>query len=234
MDTISVPLLASELGVSLPRVHRCIDRLGLAPGRHAGSHVRLSRAGASEVERVLGRARSLPALSRDETLVLAALGRSPFGLVSARSVGRAAGVSPTTAGRALQQLIVSGYVEQKVRRVVEGKVKDLSAYEVRWSTPQWRAAAGALGSVTLPDRTAQRVPPTLPQRFSHLFWDAPHPNRIALEDRGVGIAHRILTGDDASALSWMVRVIPKKTLRRAAGIRGTDARTKALAENLAR
>jgi hypothetical protein len=53
----------------------------------------------------LGIAPAITGLRREDVLVLAALGRRPLGLGSARAVARAAGVSPTTAGRSLNRLV---------------------------------------------------------------------------------------------------------------------------------
>ncbi len=234
MDTLTPPRLASELGVSSPRVHRAIHRLGLDPQCSSGGHTRLSANEATAIERMLGRAKPLNGMSRDETLVLAALSRRPFGVASVRATARAAGVAPTTAAKAVRFLEAAGYVERVQRRVTEGRVSDIEVIEVRWDSPEWRAAAPLLAAVILPESSPVAMPRWLPARFAHLFWDVPHPTRIDLEESGVMVAHRILTSADPAALSWAATVFSPSILRRAASIRGTDPRTRSMARNLAR
>ena len=115
-------------------------------------------------------------------LVLVALGRRPFGLRSARAVARAAGVSPTTAGRSLRRLVEQGYVAQETVRVAEGEVRDVTVWTVRWDGAAWLRIAETIGDAVLPASTAEPPRQTgdgLPRRLAHLFWnedlDSPGP-----------------------------------------------------------
>ncbi len=234
MDTMTTGQVAARLGTSVPRVHRAVKRLGLRPARSPGGHLKL---GATDVRRLttaLGWVPEIADLNREGTLALAALGRRPFGLTSARAVARAAGISPTAASGALQHLEASGYVEQVFRQVVEGHVRTISVWQVRWTSAVWRAAAPELAPVVLPETNRDApIPRHLPNRFSHLFWDVPTPTKIDLEASGPTVAHRVLTSNDPQAIAWAASALRPADLRSGAQFRGTDSRTRALAENLA-
>jgi len=185
--------------------------------------------------KTLGRVPRIEGLSREEVLVLAALGRRPFGLVSARAVARAAGISPTSAAKALQHLQSLEYIKKESLEAVEGRVKTISVWQVRWASPAWLAIAPELASVVFPQPLGKTSPSeNVPPRLSHLFWDVPRPAAINLSESGPSVASRLLTSNDPQALAWAARALRPSDLRRAAQFRGVDEMTRALAHNLAK
>src|SRR5690606_17040874 len=101
MDT-TAPDLARALGISLPAVHRALDDLGV-PRTGRG---RARRIPDGTLEQLLASRGSTPqqGIPASELRVLAALSRAPLGLPSARGVASRAGLSPTSASRALRAL----------------------------------------------------------------------------------------------------------------------------------
>ena len=73
----------------------------------------------------LGVLTAAPGLSRVETQVLAALARAPRGLLSARSVARRAGVSPTAATHALSALEERGLVRREREIAALGHAREI-------------------------------------------------------------------------------------------------------------
>lgn len=177
-------------------------------------------------------------LGRTDVFVLAALSRRPFGLRSAQAVARAAGPSPTDAGRALQRLEQAGYVEQAEVRVVEGTVRDVRVWRVRRQSRAWLAVAPNVRQVELPTR-ARPWPPCLtdqpvrvPPRLGHLLWDQDLA-RLDTARYGVLIANRVLRSEDPEGLAWVAATIPPSDLRSAGRSRGLDRRRARLATLLA-
>ena len=112
-----------------------------------------------QLRRRWGFAPAIAGLTREDVLVLAALGRRPLGLRSARAVARAARVSPTIAGRSLRRLAAQAYVARLTVRVAEGAAKDVAVWVVRWTERPWQQVAGTIGQATLP---AEPTPPAGP------------------------------------------------------------------------
>lgn len=225
--------VARELRTSVPRVHRSVKALGLAPERTAGGHLRLTPSEVRALRQALGIRPSIAGLTWQDTLVLAVLSRHPLGLVSARAVALRAGISPTTAARALRRLSQAGYIEQVERDVAEGHVRRISLWQVRYSSPRWLEVAAEVGEVDLPEVPRVQPAETLPRRLAHLFWSMPPPRAIRLEENAATIAYRILVSHDPEALSWAATHLPPSALRRAARFRNVDPRSAALAQNLA-
>lgn len=206
----------------------------MRPDRTPGSHVRLD---AGDLERLTAELNSFPAveeLSHEDVRALAALSRRPFGLTSARALARAARISPTAAGASLRRLVAAGYVEQVTHRVVEGRVRDVSTWQVRWTSPRWSEVAPTIARVVLPVLPPGRPARHLPRRFAHLFWDVPHPDRVDVRRLGPTVAYRMLTSNDPQALAWAASALSRSDLRKAMRRRGMDDRTRAMAENLLR
>src|SRR6266542_4967098 len=183
----------------------CIARPAPARSRYtsdAHGRLRFGAEAVDELRRRWGAVRRVPGLSRETAMVLAALSRRPLGLDSARAAARAAGVRPTTAARALRELAARGYVEQRVEQVVEGRVRDVTVWSVRWGSPEWLAVASDIGRCVLP--TARRIarPRRVPRRLGHLFWNVDLAE-LDVERDGRFIADRILRHDDPQALAWM-------------------------------
>ena len=235
MDRKTTGEVARELGTSVPRVHRAVDRLGLRPSKSPGGHLRLDATEVRQLTKLLGRVPAVEGFDREETLVLTALGRRPFGLASARAAARAAGVSPTAATKALGNLASLGYVEQVSRQAIEGRVRTISVWKVCWASSAWLTVAPNLAGVAFPE-SERRLPVAthVPRRLSHLFWDVPNPMAIDLRKRGPTVANRMLTSNDPQALAWAATALRPSDLRRGALFRGVDARTRAMAENLVR
>lgn len=194
----------------------------------------LTRSDVQRLTRALGRVPQVEGLSREEILALAALGRRPLGLASARAVARAAGISPVSAAKAMEHLSSLGYLEKESRQLIEGRVKTLSLWQVRWTSPAWLRVAPALASVVFPEPVNKSARPShLPRRLSHLFWDVPRPTAIDLRKSGPTVASRLLMSNDPQALAWAAQALRPSDLREGARMRGVDNRTRALAENLA-
>jgi MarR family len=230
--TLTSSQVARELGTTVPRVLRAVRRGEVTPMRR-GNRVLFDAEAVGRLRRRWGFAPVIPGLTREDILVLAALGRRPFGLRSARSVARAAGVSPTTAGSSLRRLAAQGYVERKTVRVAEGEARDVAVWVVRWSGPSWLRVAGTVGRATLP---AQATPPAgdgrVRGRLGHLFWNED------LEDLDMGrhaslVADRILRSEDPEAHAWMARRVPSQAILEATRTRNLDPRRARLGRLLA-
>jgi len=236
MDGISPGALANELGTSVPRVHRAIQKLGLAPQRTPGGHLRIPYDDAQEIRRCLGAVSLVNRLSRQQLLVLTALSRRPFGLRSERAVARASGVSPTAAGAALGRLEELGYISHRPHLVIEGSVHSVMEWEVAFASPAWRGVAPAVRKVELPQARRQtKQPRGLPRRLSHLFWDVPHPERIDWSRHGgATVALRLLASNDPRAHAWAAAELSPWALDNAGLFRGVPPEIVAFAHNLAR
>jgi len=234
MDGFLVGELSALLGVPPQRLYRAAKEEGLAkvPGRRlrlpAGTAARWLRRWGSVPEAVRS-----TGLTREEAFVLAALSRSPLGLRSARSVARRASVTPTTAVKALASLERRGLVEERVERIVEGRVTETAVWRLNWRSPEWRRIAKATGSVVLPQPHAHpRLQRSVPSRFAHLFWNE-DTSHLDVERDGVTIAERILSSTDAEAIAWAARTIPAPCLRRVNSLRNISPEVAALADALA-
>lgn len=173
--------------------------------------------------------------------VAAALSRRPFGLRSARAVARLAGLSPTTAGRALRRLQRAGIVHQRADQVAEGNVREVRVWTIDWRSPTWHAIAGEVGKLSVAtvaeESTAgatstRRVARRIPARLAHLFWNAD----LATVDptaHGAYVATRILRSDDCQALGWLARSLAPEHIRLATTGRGLERRRVVLGHLLA-
>lgn len=165
--------------------------------------------------------------------MLAALARAPLGLRSGRAVARAAGVSPTAAIRALRDLADLGLAELHSETVAEGAARNAEIAYLNLAHERWPALAPQLARVQPPQPAQPRVvPPGIPSRLRHLFWNAPVGDIVPAE-HGAYIARRVLLEGDTQALAWAAAVLDADAWRTAAGGRGIDPQHRALAENLA-
>jgi len=191
---------------------------------------------AEQVEELRARLGVTPAvdgLSRAETLVAAALGRSPLGLVSQRALARRAGVSPTTAARALRGLREKGLVTMQERSLPGRRAHRTRAICANYASPEWSRVAGSLALVRRPERAtpvnrATRVPPSL----DHLFWDTSDSQKDVRQAGGY-IARRLLQMEDPEGLAWGAENLSKADWKHAAATRGIAPEARALALNLA-
>lgn len=189
---------------------------------------------AADVKRLsaaLGTSPAVEGLSRQEVWVLAALARRPFGLASARAVARAAGISPTAAGRSLARLRDIDLVEQQTERVAAGTARDVNVWRVRRDSPNWHRVAPAVVRAEPPVMT---LAPSgrVPDRLAHLFWNE-DVRTLDTHRHGRLIASRVLRSGDTQALSWMVTAVDRADIAWAARGRGLDRRYARLAEALA-
>lgn len=233
MDTLSAGEVARRLDTSVPRVQRAIGRLGLDVARRPGGRVRLSERQLEELRVELGVVPRVDGLSRVETRVLAALARSPRGLVSVRAVARRAGVSPTAAGAAVRSLSGRGLVRTQQEWVASGRARELELIRAEVTAADWPQLAPQLAAVRLPAGPAAPRPTRLPARLSHLFWNA-DPSRIDVRRQGGYLAERLLSTQDLDGLAWGSRALTRADWEQAARNRGLSARERALAHNLAR
>jgi hypothetical protein len=243
MDTEAPSLLTSgqvarELSTTVPRVLRAVRR-GEVQTVRRGNRFLFDAAAVRELRRRWGVVPAVDGLTREDVLVLAALGRRPFGLGSARAVARAAGVSPTTAGRALRRLVEQGYVTRDRVRVAEGEARDAAVWIVRWAGPPWLRVAETVGQAVLPseepaapsDRT-RHTRGGLPPRLAHLFWNE-DPQALDLDRHASLVADRILRSEDPEAHAWMLRRLPPRAILKATGTRNLEPRRAHLGRLLA-
>lgn len=175
----------------------------------------------------------MPGFSAADLRVLAALARRPFGLRSGRAVARQAGLSPTTASRALLHLAERGIVTHDTEQVAEGSVRDSGIWKIRWRSKSWVDLAATVGTVELPASPgAPRHTSQVPSRLAHVFWNE-DVRALDIDRHGVLIADRILRSDDPEALAWMASVLPAEAIRRATASRALDRRRARLGSVLA-
>ena len=233
MDTILTTGQVSErLGTTRSRVHRAVARGVVRPEVTDGGHLRFGAADVAILERRLGFAPAVAGLSREQVLAAAALLGRPFGLCSARAVARAAGISPTTASRALRRLEQMALVRRRRRRVVLGAPTDIDSWEINVRNRRWARLAPKLADVVFPEASGPverdaRVPVWL----RHLFWNA-DVHQLDLNRDAAYIAGRILASDDAQAHAWAAATLPADAFLHAARMRSVPARRAALARNL--
>ncbi len=224
---MQAPAIAAALGVSLPTVHRLLDREGVPrPGRGRSRIVPI------EVFERIKRSRgatpflSIPAV---EGRILAALLRAPLGLASARRVAEVASVSPTSASVHLRALRDAGLVTRHRRRVAEGKAVDKDEWRLDTTSTRWHELAPAVRRIQLPERPDAAVD-ALPDWLAHHFWNS-DPKKLTMHDNGSYIARRLLSSGDAAATQWALKNANQSQLLDAIAGRGADSRTKTLVRN---
>ncbi|MGH8905092.1 MAG: MarR family transcriptional regulator [Egibacteraceae bacterium] len=224
--------VARLLGTTVPRVHRAVRAGSVACSVDPRGRLRFDADAVESLRQQWGYAPTIQGLSREQVFVFAALSRRPFGLSSARAVARAAGVSPTTAGRALRVLAASGCIERRTQRVAQGRARDVDVWTVRWGSAPWRAVASEVGRCVLPTPSGQPRERRVPKRLGHLFWNVDLDQLDTARD-GWFIANRVLRSDDAQAIAWMAANVAPADIDQAARGRGLDPRRAALGHVLA-
>lgn len=235
---MSAPALARRLGVSLPRAHRLLDAEGVAPAAGHGHKRQVDPEVAARLVKGIGSVpQRVTGLDRVDMLVLAAVSRAGLGLESARAVARAAGVSPTTAGKSLIRLERRGLIEQRPRRIVQGNPRTANLWLVNLLGSAWTPEiAEVVSQVKLPEPQPGRpskCPRRVPTRFAHLFWNTDLARVDTVKDSDF-IAARMMAADDPDAWVWARSNLPMDSLRNAASLRGVTPRRRALIENLVR
>lgn len=229
MDTISAAGLARELGTSVPRVTRALERLGI-DARLPNGRFALGAADAERLRSELGATPTIAGLTRPETMALAALRSAPFGLVSARAVARRSGLSPTAATRALEGLLGEDLVTQSSEVIAAGRARPACIWRANVTNDRWAELDPALAKVVPPAQPrpkSRRVPPHL----RHLFWNTAE-SQLELDRAGAYIARRLLRTMDLQGLAWGARALAPEDWRQAAGARGLDPKARRLARNL--
>jgi DNA-binding MarR family transcriptional regulator len=230
MDTISAAALARELGTSVPRVTRALERLEI-DARLPNGRFAIGKPDAERLRAELGKAPKVAGLTRPETKALAALRRAPLGLVSTRAVARRSGLSPTAASRALDSLRDKGLAMQKSEVIAAGRARPARVWYANVTSPRWRKLDPYLDRVVPPAQSLP-APGRVPERLRHLFWNTAE-SQLEVDRAGAYIARRLLRTMDLQGLAWGARVLPAQAWRRAAGARGLDPSTRQLACNLA-
>lgn len=234
MDTVlATGRVADRLGTTRSRVHRAVAQGVVRPEATSGGHLRFTASEIALLERRLGFAPAIAGLRREQVLVAAALLGRPLGLRSARAVARAAGISPTTASRALRHLEQKEMVRRRRRRVMLGAPTDVEVWEVDVRNRRWARLGPLLADTVFPEAVEPvagegRVPIWL----RHLFWNA-DVHLLDVQRDAAYIAGRILASDDAQAHAWAAATLPAEAFLHAARMRGVPGRRAALARNVA-
>ncbi len=225
--------LADELGTSPPRVTRAARRLGIATGSRGVS----SAFTAEQVARLrgaLGVDAPVDGLTSIQARALAALARAPRGLPSTRALARRAGVSPTSAGRAVKALERQRLVRREERFLPGRRARRTELLYADLTSPRWSSIAPRLAWVRPPADDALPAPDRrVPPRLLHLFWNTA-PSQLDVEKAGAYIARRLISTGDVDGLAWGSLHLSAFDWRDAAEARGLDDATRALARNMAR
>jgi DNA-binding MarR family transcriptional regulator len=230
MDTYSAARVARLLGTSTPRVVRAVERLGL-DARAPNGRLALTRPMVERLRDELGVTARVPGLSTPEVQVLAALRRAPLGLSSARVVARQAGISPSTASKALRALEREGLVRREATVIAAGRARPVQLLHANRRSKRWSELAPALASVR--PASHRRAPDrSVPPRLRHLFWNTT-PSQLNVDSAGPYIARRLLNTMDFDGLAWGADNLRPSDWEQAARGRGLDASVRALAHNLA-
>lgn len=232
MDTYSASAVARMLGTSTPRVLRAIRRLGMAVSTSPSGAYTITATQLDTLRAELGD--PIPVgLTRVQARVLAALARSPRGLASIRSVARRAGVSPTAAGRALQDLTQSKFARAEQQTLALGRATPVLIYSAVVVHPRWHELAPTLAKVSLSPLLQQVPAQTVPYYLRHLFWNTAK-SQLDVTTSAPYIAKRLLSTGDLDGLAWGATHLPPQAWEHAARSRGVSPRDRALARNLAR
>jgi len=144
-------------------------------------------------------------LSTEETQVLIALSRHPFGLISLEECAKAARVSPFSAQHAVAKLILIKLVEYKKVRLFDGSVQYRDVISVIWHSPAWQEIRSHLATAVLPPPgQPPQIPEKIPPRLGTTFWSGDWRN-LDIQAHPTFVAYRILTDgiNDPEALAFL-------------------------------
>ena len=225
---------ARRLGTSVPRVKRAVERLGLAVEARPGGRVQISRRQFKRLRKELGVRQTLIDLSPSEVAVLSTLAHSPLGLASSRTVARRAGISPTSAIKALKRLEQRRLAQREWTWVAAGRAREQEMIRANYGSPQWASLAPRLAKFEPP--AARRHQPRdrspVPPRLRHLFWNTAASQLDPVQAGGY-IARRLIQTGDLEGLAWGAANLRPDDWRHAAQTRGLDKSQRALAMNMA-
>lgn len=175
-----------------------------------------------------------PALSDftpHEVRVLAAFARHPLGFRSLRAVARAARISPSTAGAAVESLIRHGLVQAFTETVAEGSARDLTVYRLLPSS-EWSRIAPVVSQTVPPiSEHESSLASKVPARLWHHFWNV-EPSRLRLPEDEQFVARRLLLSQDPIAWAWAAQNLSAAAIASTRHTRGVDGPTRAMIENL--
>jgi transposase len=223
----TITTVAQELGTSVHRVSRAVERLGIKlsepknPGR--GRPVRVIEERDVEFLRAdLGVTPWFSGFAREELFVLAALDADKRGFESIRSLAEAAGISPTTAGRVVRRLEDRGLVSRRQGFArMNGRVKDATLFTANHSEATWRDVESLLAATRPPSPAPGLKPSIVPRRFWHLFWNA-KPAALRVNTNADFIAARLLLSNDQRAVAWAATHLPATSIEKTADVRGVS------------
>jgi hypothetical protein len=230
MDTISGAALARDLGTSVPRISRAVERLGI-DARQPNGRLALTPSQAGQLRRALGATPRLEGFTRPEIRVLAALRSAPFGLVSARAVARRSGLSPTAAARALRALRHRGLATETREVIAAGRARTAGIWRANVTHPSWSALDPALARVEPPERGPE-AGDRVPAHLRHLFWNTAD-SQLDVTRAGPYIARRLLRTMDLQGLAWGAQALSPDDWLQGTRARGLDPAVRQLARNLA-
>lgn len=237
MDT-TISEAAASLGTSVPRVTRAIESLGIVPRqRAAGGRRRPARTLSPDqldcLRRRLGSTRPSERFTREELFILSAMNLSPFGFRSIRAAAAAAGVSATTASRALARLVAAGLVSATTQKVLDsGRVTDRVVYEANRDGEAWRRSFVEIMATRPPEPATPPPPKMVPRRFWHFFWNVT-PSTLSVSENADFIASRMLLSRDPKAVAWAALNLPVSSIRRTACLRHVSEHDRQWLVNLA-
>jgi len=223
--------VARELGTSVPRVVRAVDRLRI-DARRSNGRIFLTGDQIAQLRNELGASVNVPGLTPTQVSVLAALRDAPLGLTSIRAVARRAGLSPTAASRAVEALQGAGLVRREPATIAAGFARPVELLQLNRRTRRWTQIASLLATVRLPLHGDSARDKRVPQSLRHLFWNTAEA-QLELQHGGPYIARRLLRTMDLEGLSWGATNLRAADWLQAAKARGLEAQVRALARNLA-
>ena len=234
MDGISAASVAKELGTSIPRVIRAVERLNMSNARAPNGRLELSEAQKHRLRKHLGVTPRVAGLTEGEVKALAALSRAPLGLVSARALATRAGISPTTASRALRSLREKDLVRREKRTIAAGRAREVEIWQANVLRSDWPGLAAALSTLEPAEHgVPARRDRCVPARLRHLFWDSSSSSSLEVGASGPFIALRLLRLRDPEGLAWGIANLHPLDWRHAAKARGLSPSIRTLAKNLA-
>ena len=234
MDRYTPSQVARRLGVSRRRLTSAAARDGIGVVTN-GRRLFVD----SDVSRLRDRLGTSPmgtSLSRSEAVVLAELSRRPRGLVSARAVARACGLSPTTAAKAIRSLVAAGLVIERDAVIALGRARRVRSLHPNVRHPQWSALLPLLRQVSAPATSQLSASVPIPAHVRHAFWNVDDVTLAGITpaEDGPFIASRALATEDPDLLAFAVATVPRSAWTSAGRSRGLTDEQRAFASNLAR
>jgi MarR family len=227
----SAAAVARELGTTVPRVVRAIERLGIN-ARGSNGRMLLNHEQVARLRAELGVGAKVPGLTPIQVTVLSALRDAPLGLASIRAVARRAGVSPTASSRALDTLQRVGLVTREPTMLAAGSARPAEVLHLNRRAARWKEIAPLLAPVRPPARHVTTRQKQVPAGLRHLFWNTA-PTQLDVRHAGPYIARRLLRTMDVEGLAWGASALKGADWLQAQRARGLDAPARALARNLA-